>query len=61
MARLDRVTVGVRVSPERRETLRKIAAIEGRTMSNMAARWLDRCIAMWERDQKAKGEGKETL
>lgn len=53
-------TIGVRLSVERRDTLKRIAQIEGRTMSNMAARWLDQCIATWERNQKPKADTKET-
>jgi len=53
-------TIGVRLSPERRNTLKKIAAIEGRSVSNLAARRLDQCIRTWEAKQPAETSQKDT-
>lgn len=38
-------TIGFRLTPEDHEALRKLATEQGRTMSNMASRFVSRCIA----------------
>lgn len=51
------VTIGIRLTPDQRDTLKEIAAIEGRTMSNMASRWLDQCIKTWKAKRMPNPEG----
>lgn len=51
----DTIPIGIRLAPEYRDTLRLIAAQEGRTMSSMASRMVVEGIRRWQ-DRLGKQE-----